>query len=59
MFHRAGFRVLAFQRSHEYRTPHLAFLSVLELPLQLLRVPAVARIAGTQMEFIIQKADKS
>jgi SAM-dependent methyltransferase len=56
LFHRAGFHLVDFRRSHvdlpdKRRPVH----TILRLPVKLLRVPALGRAFGTQMEFLIQK----
>lgn len=56
LFRKTGFRVAAFRRTHvvleEKRPPLLALLN---LPAQMLMLPPLARLFGTQLEFLIQK----
>ena len=56
LFRKTGFRVAAFRRSHvvleEERGP---LLSLIYLPSQVLTLPPLSRMFGTQLEFLIQK----
>jgi 2-polyprenyl-3-methyl-5-hydroxy-6-metoxy-1,4-benzoquinol methylase len=56
LFRKTGFRVAMFRRSHvvlEEKRERL--LSLLYLPSQVLTLPPLSRLMGTQMEFLIQK----
>ena len=56
LFHRTGFRVAAFRRSHVVLDEKRGtLLSVLYLPSRMLSVPPLSRLLGTQLEFLIQK----
>jgi SAM-dependent methyltransferase len=55
MFDKAGFDTVGFRRSHETAECSLRSLYLLRMPLQLLRIPGITALAGTQMEFIIRK----
>jgi 2-polyprenyl-3-methyl-5-hydroxy-6-metoxy-1,4-benzoquinol methylase len=56
-FTEAGFRVVEFHRSQvELERVRSGALSLLALPLRLLRIPQLGRLFGTQMEFVIQKS---
>jgi SAM-dependent methyltransferase len=55
MFHKAGFDVAGLRRSQEPPADASGISSLLRLPLRLLNIPIVARLAGTQMEFVIRK----
>ena len=56
LFRKTGFRVAMFRRSHvvlEEKRGRL--LSLLYLPSQVLMLPPLSRLLGTQLEFLIQK----
>ena len=56
LFHRTGFRVTAFRRSHVVlEEKRGALLSMLYLPSRVLSVPPLSRLMGTQLEFLIQR----
>ena len=56
LFHRTGFRVAAFRRSHVVlEEKRGALLSMLYLPSRVLSVPPLSRLMGTQLEFLIQR----
>ncbi len=56
LFRRTGFRVAAFRRSQVVLEEERGrLLSLLYLPAQLLSLPPLSRLLGTQMEFLIQK----
>ncbi len=55
MFDKAGFDTVGFRRSHETAEVSLRTLRWLRLPLHLLKIPGIAAMAGTQMEFMIRK----
>jgi len=55
MFRKAGFAVRGFRRRQDSVEPATGALSLLLLPTQLLKIRAIARLAGTQMLFMIQK----
>ena len=59
MFHKAQFDVVDFRRSHETEadTPEIPALALIHLPLKILANPAVGRLAGTQMEFLVRRSD--
>jgi len=59
LFRKAEFEVAGFRRSHEIDSDgqDSRMLSLILLPLQLLAHPALGRIAGTQMEFMIRRLD--
>ncbi len=55
MFRKAGFEVRGFRRRQEPMEPSSGLLWLLLLPTWLLQVPSMGRLAGTQMNFVIQK----
>jgi 2-polyprenyl-3-methyl-5-hydroxy-6-metoxy-1,4-benzoquinol methylase len=56
LFRRTGFRLAAFRRSHVVlEEKRGALLGLLYLPSQLLTLPPLSRMLGTQMEFLTQK----
>ncbi len=55
MFQKAGFEVRGFRRRQDSVEPASGPLSLLLLPTQLLKIPALGRLAGTQMLFVIQR----
>jgi len=56
LFQRTGFHVAAFRRSHVVLEEKRGrALSLLYLPSQLLTLPPLSRMLGTQLEFLIQK----
>jgi 2-polyprenyl-3-methyl-5-hydroxy-6-metoxy-1,4-benzoquinol methylase len=59
MFNKAGFEVAGFRRSHDGppSSPGDLKLTLLQLPLRLLPLPLMNRLAGTQMEFVIRRRD--
>jgi SAM-dependent methyltransferase len=58
MFARAGFDVVSFRRSQEAPEVLPGLARLLFLPLYALRLPPLARLFGTQMEFMIRKRDE-
>ncbi|MBI3864314.1 MAG: class I SAM-dependent methyltransferase [Planctomycetia bacterium] len=57
MFRQAGFEVIAFRRSQPEPEVDLSLVGLLALPTQLLRMPGINRLCGTQMEFLIRLVD--
>ena len=55
LFQKAGFEVLGLQRFQDEHEPSSGVMALLLLPVRLLRIPAMSRLFGTQMEFIIRK----
>lgn len=56
LFHRTGFRVAAFRRSHVILDEkRAALLNLLFLPSRLIGIPPLSKLFGTQLEFLIQK----
>jgi SAM-dependent methyltransferase len=59
MFEKSGFDVCGFRRSQpEVGRSSMSPLTLLRLPLYLLRIPVLASLAGSQLEFFIKKREE-
>lgn len=55
MFSKAGFKIVGFRRSQGDATFARGKLALLHLPMQVIRIPFVEHLVGTQMEFMIRR----